>query len=347
MQTDDSTRGRDRNRNSTSTARGGVQYDRRHNYPSDGSLLSANLQDWLKLTGWHNSNYRYEKLTSYRIAQLDKISSGDNNSTLALKMKQYSPSASAIENNGAGRRDDSSNRDHATFLRGRSSSPVRNEGYDYRSRDYAQQHGIDEYEDRHGTPMKKRETQTSDYHTSHEDRRDVQKERTMAMYPKQLAFGEHDDVIFFVFRSYSWNNVYDCMEDGLWATQAANEQMLSTAFTSTKTVVLFFSVNGSRGIQGYAVMKSPPSGSTTRPRWWYDIKWEISEPFKVEWLCKTHVDNTCIRHITNSLHENLPVTRARDGQQIETEAGKQMLTIIESHAIQHAKRAMRPGSSMA
>ncbi|KAI4867627.1 hypothetical protein F4820DRAFT_191307 [Hypoxylon rubiginosum] len=40
--------------------------------PTNMSTLSANLQDWPGLAGRHNANYRYEKLTSYRIAQLDK-----------------------------------------------------------------------------------------------------------------------------------------------------------------------------------------------------------------------------------------------------------------------------------
>ncbi|KAI1772216.1 YT521-B-like domain-containing protein [Hypoxylon cercidicola] len=140
-------------------------------------------------------------------------------------------------------------------------------------------------------------------------------------------------------RSYSWENVYDCMDDGIWATQATNVAPLTEAFNTGKTVVLIFSVNKSHAFQGYAIMKTLPSSTTRRPRWWYNVAWNISEPFEVEWLCKTHVDNKHVHYINNPLNENLPVTRARDGQPVETNAGRHMVASIEKRAILQARAA--------
>ncbi|KAI0168857.1 hypothetical protein GGR52DRAFT_552651 [Hypoxylon sp. FL1284] len=86
-------------------------------------------------------------------------------------------------------------------------------------------------------------------------------------------------------------------------------------------------------------MKSVPSVNTVRPRWWHDVTWNISEPFEVEWLCKVHVDNTHIQHISNSLSQDYSVIRARDGQQVDAQAGRRMIAIIESRALQRGRRS--------
>ncbi|OTA62193.1 YTH-domain-containing protein, partial [Hypoxylon sp. EC38] len=152
------------------------------------------------------------------------------------------------------------------------------------------------------------------------------------------------EVRFFVMRSYSWNHVYDSMDDGLWATQREQADMLSDAFSSGVTVVLFFAVNKSHGYQGYAVMTSLPSRDVPRPKWWYNVRWGISEPFEVEWMNTMHVSNTHVSHIFNRFNLNLPVTRARNCQEVNDSAGRQMVSVLESRALDEYKRAKRTGS---
>jgi hypothetical protein len=51
----------------------------------------------------------------------------------------------------------------------------------------------------------------------------------------------------------SWNheNVASAMQDGLWATQVKNEQILTDAYNTARHVILLFSVNKSTAFQGY------------------------------------------------------------------------------------------------
>jgi hypothetical protein len=62
---------------------------------------------------------------------------------------------------------------------------------------------------------------------------------------------------FFIMKSYKYTNVYDCQDEGVWATQLLHDSTLKDAFTGTKNVILFFSVNGSRAFQGYVRNFSP------------------------------------------------------------------------------------------
>ena len=61
---------------------------------------------------------------------------------------------------------------------------------------------------------------------------------------------------FFVIKSFCARDLKISMQRSLWATQQKNESTLNQAFESSEAVVLFFSVNESRGFQGYARMAS-------------------------------------------------------------------------------------------
>ncbi len=52
-------------------------------------------------------------------------------------------------------------------------------------------------------------------------------------------------------KSYCDLNVRQCMEDGLWATQSQNGEILMSAFAQCRNVILVFSINKSRAFQGY------------------------------------------------------------------------------------------------
>ncbi|XXG96182.1 hypothetical protein Hte_002463 [Hypoxylon texense] len=318
----------------------------------DVSLLNFDLQDWLKLTGWHDAKYRNEKLIDFRLAPLEKPEVDIDSSPGDRYSDAY------VAKNGRNyTRPYTSKTDPATFSRGRSySPPPRNERYDYRSRDHDQQYGTDKYEDRHRTPKKTTQNRPSERANSYtgsireiwkERGRDFDREKALEMAPKPVPFGEKSDVLFYMIRSYNYDNVYDCMEEGIWATPRAAEQVLSMAFTMARTVVLIFSVNQSWAIQGYAIMKSPPSASTPRPRWWNKVGWDKSEPFEVEWLCKTHIASTVVRRIKNSLNEGMPVTVSYNCQQVDSQSGRKLIATLESHAKQKAKRQERSGSSTA
>ncbi|KAK3316214.1 YT521-B-like domain-containing protein [Apodospora peruviana] len=149
--------------------------------------------------------------------------------------------------------------------------------------------------------------------------------------PHDLDLGRPGETRFFMVKSFNEDNVRKCMEDGVWATQTKNGQVLTSAFANCKNVILFFSINKSRAFQGYARMKTAPSPDTPRPKWMNSIHWDTSPPFRVEWLSRVPVEFFRIGHLKNSYNENQPVLVGKDGQEIEEECGRQLLYEMQSY----------------
>ncbi len=56
---------------------------------------------------------------------------------------------------------------------------------------------------------------------------------------------------FFMIKSWTHDNVAASQQDGTWATQPKNADMLIDAFNTCRNVILVFSVNKSTAFQGY------------------------------------------------------------------------------------------------
>ncbi|KAI1092077.1 YTH-domain-containing protein [Rostrohypoxylon terebratum] len=299
-------------------------------------VFSSDLHDWLRLTHWHDTDFREKELGNYRkkvhtmsTSQVVKYQSYDQS---GYKENGHMPATVAEATRGPEtgrmtRRD----RVDSNGSRGRSMSPSYRNGYiNYRVRDKLEFSGMDRGQPRidHGL----------------EDTRDPARERLLHRRPKSFEVGERGTVRFFVMRSGSWHNIYKSMEDGVWATNVSKAEMLSEALSKGTTVVLFFAVNHSHGFQGYAIMKSAPSKDVYHPRWWHDVKWPISEPFTVDWIVTRHVMTTRVSHIVNGLNYDLPVTRSANGQELSFGAGLQMVKIMNAHgreAVANEKRYRR------
>ncbi|KAI1141223.1 YTH-domain-containing protein [Hypoxylon sp. FL0543] len=331
------------------------------------SMLSPDLQDWLQMTDWHNVDYREKKLAQFRRPDIEedqkgsvKLRSGtvknnpdesQSTKTLSPEEIQTRPSRIAAVL--------SDNHISSYVPRGRSVSPTRIPSGDHarrRSRDYSRDYMPYSRRDfeqlrtpDESPPMARRpRLERPDYDDRPnrervDDVRDLDREFMNLRAPKPLTLGERGKVRFFVMRSYSWDHVYQSMEDGLWATQREQADILSDAYSTGVTIVLFFAVNKSHGYQGYAIMKSPPSKEVRRPKWWRSVRWPISEPFEVEWMNTMHVNAIHVSNIYNRYNLNLPVTRARNCQEFNDSAGRQMVSVLESRAVENYKRAKRTG----
>jgi YTH domain-containing protein 1 len=84
-------------------------------------------------------------------------------------------------------------------------------------------------------------------------------------------------------------------------------------------------------------MTSLPSSSVHRPRWYRSISWKITQPFEVKWISKMHCDDGPLLHIKNPLNDGMPVMRARDCQEVEENAGREMIRIINREANKEMK----------
>ncbi|KAI1211198.1 YTH-domain-containing protein [Annulohypoxylon truncatum] len=320
------------------------------------SMLSSDLQDWLQLTQWHDVEFREKELSNYRQKDEHKPDVVGNHRTYDKPAKEDELALATIAEASKGpktsfavpiRENAGSRRPRA-----RSTSPVdshRNKHTNYRVRDYPESRSMGHNQRRvdGGLPAghRRRLTEISAYATAspsgsdhhgpnggQEDARDLARERIARRRPKSFEVGDRGTVRFFVMRSGSWNNLYNSMEDGIWATNVTKADMLGEALSQGITVVLFFAVNHSHGFQGYAVMKSAPSKDVYHPNWWYNVKWKISEPFEVEWIVMEHVETTRVSHILNGLNYDLPVTRSANGQELSYSAGLQMVTVINGYA---------------
>ncbi|KAK3692303.1 YT521-B-like domain-containing protein [Podospora appendiculata] len=169
-------------------------------------------------------------------------------------------------------------------------------------------------------------------------RNDIARRRDPAQFLPTARFdlGGKGDTRFFIVKSFNEDNVLKCMEDGVWATQTKNGQLLTTAFANCQNVILFFSINKSRAFQGFARMATTPSPDTPRPKWMNGIHWDTSPPFRVEWLSKVPVEFFRIGHLKNSYNENMPVLVGKDGQEIEEKCGRELLVEMQAYADERA-----------
>jgi len=61
---------------------------------------------------------------------------------------------------------------------------------------------------------------------------------------------------FFIMKSFTMQDLEQCVRDGVWATQLHNEDMLNSAYESAADIYLIFSANRSGEYFGYARMSS-------------------------------------------------------------------------------------------
>ncbi|KAK4666015.1 hypothetical protein QC763_407560 [Podospora pseudopauciseta] len=146
---------------------------------------------------------------------------------------------------------------------------------------------------------------------------------------RRLDFGRRGDTRFFIVKSFNEQNVEQCMEDNIWTTQAKNSSTFTEAFNQCRNVILFFSINQSGHFQGYARMTTAPSSKIPRPCWMKSLPWGTSEPFRLEWLSTTPLEFRRVRRVTNPLNEGLPVFVGKDGQEIETSVGHELLNEMD------------------
>jgi hypothetical protein len=94
-------------------------------------------------------------------------------------------------------------------------------------------------------------------------------------------------------------------------------------------IYLLFSVNGSGRFLGVALMTSLLDSSKDFMNWSQKSKWKGY--FQVKWIIIKDVPNKVLKKLTNSFNENKSVVASRDTQEIEKNAGAQMLKIISDY----------------
>nr|XP_046231082.1 3'-5' RNA helicase YTHDC2 isoform X2 [Scatophagus argus] len=132
-------------------------------------------------------------------------------------------------------------------------------------------------------------------------------------------------VRYFIMKSSNIRNIEISQQKGIWSTTPSNETKLTKAFLENNLIILIFSVQGSGHFQGYAHMASVISQESCQD--WDFIG--LGGVFSVEWIHKESLPFHCTQHILNPWNDNKKVQISRDGQELEPQAGSQLLLLWE------------------
>ncbi|KAI1917639.1 hypothetical protein LOZ61_000258 [Ophidiomyces ophidiicola] len=136
------------------------------------------------------------------------------------------------------------------------------------------------------------------------------------------------DTRFFMIKCLTAAAVTTSQQDGTWSTQIKNVAKLTEAFTTSRNVILFFSVNQSKAFQGYARMETLP-GDEELPINSDSFKGKLSPPFKVMWLNIAFTKFRHAAHLPNSYNEDAPALVGRDGQEIDPGCGLELCYVLD------------------
>eukprot|EP00210_Caulerpa_lentillifera_P001922 g1847.t2 len=142
---------------------------------------------------------------------------------------------------------------------------------------------------------------------------------------------------YFIMKSNNSTNIDRSLATGVWSTQHHNEAKLADAFLANYEIRLIFSINQSGHFQGYAVMKSA-IGKGPKHNIWVGSAW--GGFFEIEWQLQYDFPFSRFEHLSNPLNEGKPVKFARDGQEVPTEVGNEMIRIM--HDIARTSGIVKP-----
>ncbi|XP_072310125.1 3'-5' RNA helicase YTHDC2 isoform X2 [Eucyclogobius newberryi] len=134
---------------------------------------------------------------------------------------------------------------------------------------------------------------------------------------------------YFILKSNSIRNIEISQQKGIWSTTPCNESKLSKAYLENKLIVLIFSVQGSGHFQGYARMTSAINKESCQD--WGLMG--LGGVFSVEWIHKESLPFQSTQHILNLWNDNKKVQISRDGQELEPQAGRQLLLMWDLNSI--------------
>ncbi|KAF7348695.1 Nucleic acid binding [Mycena venus] len=178
----------------------------------------------------------------------------------------------------------------------------------------------------------------------------------------ESPFTRHFPRRFFVLKCPTEQAAEISVQSSMWAAQKHNEAILNRAYRTAQDVFLIFSVSKSKVFYGYARMDSlipvvkpelevtAPSPdeepdvevqitsleSTTLPTDGasdYDYHYHWGEPFRIAWHSTTRIPFSRARNIRNPWNHDQEVRVSRDGTELETGAGEELVGMWGESAI--------------
>ncbi|XP_026778235.2 3'-5' RNA helicase YTHDC2 isoform X2 [Pangasianodon hypophthalmus] len=151
----------------------------------------------------------------------------------------------------------------------------------------------------------------------------------LAGVSKSPSLRPRPSVRYFIMKSSNLRNIELSQQRGIWSTTPNNEHKLNRAFQENGTVFLIFSVQGSGHFQGYARMSSE-IGSERCKDWGAT---GLGGVFSVEWIRKESLPFQVTHQLLNPWNDNKKVQISRDGQELEPQAGAQLLQLWDRFSV--------------
>uniref|UniRef100_UPI0037E88EAD 3'-5' RNA helicase YTHDC2 isoform X2 n=1 Tax=Semicossyphus pulcher TaxID=241346 RepID=UPI0037E88EAD len=133
---------------------------------------------------------------------------------------------------------------------------------------------------------------------------------------------------YFIMKSSNMRNIEISQQRGIWSTTSSNESRLSQAFMENSIIILIFSVQGSGHFQGCARMTSAVSRVSCQD--WSFMG--LGGVFSVDWIHRESLPFHCSQHILNPWNDHKKVQISRDGQELEPQAGSQLLLLWDGNS---------------
>ncbi|CAF1436890.1 unnamed protein product [Adineta steineri] len=139
------------------------------------------------------------------------------------------------------------------------------------------------------------------------------------------------DAVCFVLKTVDEKNLALAKTKGIWVTSQANQLKLNRAFQDHRNVILFLSATGCGNFQGVARLSCQSRHTNEKIAWiFHDGEMHVSHVLNIDWITCETLPFTYTRHLLNSLSKNEPVTRNRNGQEIELDCAKALCRLFRS-----------------
>ena len=131
---------------------------------------------------------------------------------------------------------------------------------------------------------------------------------------------------FFIIKSSNKENVEISKKYSLWATTIPNTKKLNDAFNKGEgNVILIFSASGTQSYQGYAIMTS--NSSDTSSGLWKIENIKLGGDFSVTWLCFCELSFSKVKHLQNPKKNGDPINKSRDCTELSQNIGYELCNL--------------------
>jgi hypothetical protein len=131
---------------------------------------------------------------------------------------------------------------------------------------------------------------------------------------------------FFFIRSITVEKLQTSVQQGVWATNRANTQVLTEAYEACDHVILLFCAEDSLHFQGCARMESLPDPLLLPG---FGGQKTIGETFTVKWVKQCMLPFSKLASLRNTMNNNLPLQKCEDGQELQEHAGEACMRLMQ------------------